>query len=147
MGNFFCYPINNLKQWFIVHGKDPSQTNRIIYQFDNNYYIHNWLKERGYSENKNFILRKDIDDLIFILNKDNEVNIQFNDFSNYFLNYMYDETYCKDINDYKLFIKNQNMEIINKLNNLDKENKNNISYIIIEGKSQEDDDNSWFNFF
>ena len=144
MGNFFCHPINNIKQWFIVDAKNPGQINRLIYHFDSNYFIHNWLKERGYSENKNCISRKDIDDLIYILNKNDEVNVLFQDISNsFFLRYIYDENYFKDINDYKLYIKNQNVEILNKLNNLVDEEKNNISYIIIEGKSHEDNEDNW----
>ena len=61
-----------LKQWFTFTYSSDNTTD-LIYSCTNNHYIHNWLKECGYTSFKNEIKVEDLDLLTTALN--NSVNM------------------------------------------------------------------------
>ena len=139
MGNFFSFPSSYLRQWFSINGKGPAENNTLLYHCSNNHYIHNWLYEKGYNKNKNYINRQDIDELIYVLDDCNNFDLHFPNrlINNYTLWNMDNKTYWKDIDEYKLYIKKQNTDLLNKLNSLNEDERNNIYYTIIEGEIDE----------
>ena len=54
-----------LYQYFTINTKNNSE--EIVINFQNNYYIHSFFKLRGYSDFMNKISKKDIDDLNMIV--------------------------------------------------------------------------------
>ena len=69
-----------LYQYFTINTKNNSE--EIVINFQNNYYIHSFFKLRGYSDFMNKISKKDIDDFMEAVNE--SINMTPSRYSKYF---------------------------------------------------------------